>query len=289
VAEQAGGRYDFIKIYTNLSPETYAAIIEEAKRRGLRVAGHVPRGVPLATAARSLWSIEHLGDLASSVSASGTASPGWARRLLGGPIDAERLASLSRELAGTPLWVIPTSIQKDREVAPPALVDRWVANEARNIPAEAVAGWKRAAAAWSSRLDADDWKLVEQARLNRLTVIAALHRAGVKLAVGSDTPNPFVLPGLSVHQELANFVAAGLSPAEALRAATLAPARMLGLEREQGTVEVGKRADLLLLGSNPLTDIAAAGRPVGLVLAGHWLSAAELRALPADLAPAGTK
>jgi imidazolonepropionase-like amidohydrolase len=163
-------------------------------------------------------------------------------------------------------------------------VDRWVAEEARNIPAEAVAGWKQAAAAWSGRLDAEDWKLVEQARRNRLAVIAAFHRAGVRLAVGSDTPNPFVLPGASVHLELANFVAAGLTPFEALRAATVAPARMLGLDREQGTVEVGKRADLLLLAGDPLLDVAALGRRVGIVLAGRWLGADELRALPENLA-----
>jgi imidazolonepropionase-like amidohydrolase len=284
VAEQAKGGYDFLKVYTNLSPPTYAAIVEEAKRRSLRVAGHVPRGVPLATAAGSLWSIEHLGDFASSVSAAGTAAPGWARRLLGAPIDAERLAKLAKELAAAQVWVVPTSVQKDREVAPPALVDRWVAEEARNIPAEAVAGWKQAAAAWSGRLDAEDWKLVEQARRNRLAVIAAFHRAGVRLAVGSDTPNPFVLPGASVHLELANFVAAGLTPFEALRAATVAPARMLGLDREQGTVEVGKRADLLLLAGDPLLDVAALGRRVGIVLAGRWLGADELRALPENLA-----
>jgi imidazolonepropionase-like amidohydrolase len=93
------------------------------------------------------------------------------------------------------------------------------------------------------------------------------------------------MPGASVHLELANFVAAGLSPAEALRAATLAPARMLGLEREQGTVEVGKRADLLLLTANPLLDISAASKPVGLVLAGRWFGADELRALSVNLAP----
>jgi imidazolonepropionase-like amidohydrolase len=285
VAEQANGRYDFLKVYTNLSAATYAAIVEDAKRRGLRVAGHVPRGVPLAAAARDLWSIEHLGDFGASVSAAGTATPGWARRLMGAPIDPERLAAFSRELAGTPLWVVPTAIQKDREVAPPALVDHWVAEEARDIPADAVAGWRQAAAAWSGRLDADDWKIVEQARRNRLAVISAFHRAGVKLAIGTDTPNPFVLPGASVHLELANFVAAGLSPAEALRAATLAPAQMLGLEREQGTVEIGKRADLLLLGSNPLLNVAASAKPIGIVLAGRWLSADELKALPANLAP----
>jgi imidazolonepropionase-like amidohydrolase len=103
------------------------------------------------------------------------------------------------------------------------------------------------------------------------------------LAVGSDTPNPFVAMGASVHQELANFVEAGLSPYEALRAATVAPARMLGLEREQGTLEVGKRADLLLLAANPLEDVARAAKPAGLVLAGRWFAASELQALPGDL------
>jgi imidazolonepropionase-like amidohydrolase len=285
VAEQAGGGYDFVKIYTNLSPDTYGAIIAEAKRRRLRVAGHVPRGVPLSAAARDLWSIEHLGDLASSISAAGATSPGWVRRLLGAPIDEQRLEKLAGELANMPVWVVPTLIQKDREVAPPALVEKWAAEETANIPADAVAGWRRASAAWSSRLDAEDWKLVEQARRNRLAVVAALHRAGVKLAIGSDTPNPFVLPGASVHLELANFAAAGLSPAEALRAATIAPARMLGLEREQGTVEVGKRADLLLLSANPLLDVAAAARPVGIFLAGRWFTANDLGSLRSDLTP----
>jgi hypothetical protein len=204
---------------------------------------------------------------------------------LGAPIDPERLAKLARELAAASVWVVPTTIQKDRELAPLAVVDRWVAEETQNIPAEVVASWRKAAAGWASRLDANDCKIVDQARLNRLAVVAALHRAGVKLAVGSDTTNPFVMPGASVHLELANFVAAGLSPAEALRAATLAPARMLGLEREQGTVEVGKRADLLLLTANPLLDISAASKPVGLVLAGRWFGADELRALSVNLAP----
>jgi imidazolonepropionase-like amidohydrolase len=93
-----------------------------------------------------------------------------------------------------------------------------------------------------------------------------------------------VVPGASVHLELANFVEAGLSPAQALRAATVAPARMLGLELEQGTVEVGKRADLLLLSRNPLLDVSAAAKPVGIVLAGRWLTSSDLDSLPTDLA-----
>ena len=90
--------------------------------------------------------------------------------------------------------------------------------------------------------------------------------------------------GASVHQELANFVAAGLSPVEALRTATVAPARMMGLESQQGTVEVGKRADLLLLARNPLDNVGNAADRVGLLLGGLWFSEADLRALAQDLA-----
>jgi imidazolonepropionase-like amidohydrolase len=101
--------------------------------------------------------------------------------------------------------------------------------------------------------------------------------------VGTDTPNPFVAMGASVHQELANFVAAGLTPHEALKAATVAPAMLLGLELEQGTIETGKRADLLLLARNPLEDIRHAADRVGLLLGGRWFSESDLEALRRDL------
>jgi imidazolonepropionase-like amidohydrolase len=88
--------------------------------------------------------------------------------------------------------------------------------------------------------------------------------------------------GASVHQELANYVEAGLTPLEALRAATIAPAIMMGLEREQGTVEVGMRADLLLLAGNPLEDIRHAANRVGLLLGGRWFVGSDLEGLAQD-------
>ena len=279
VAEQAALGYDFVKVYTNLSAETHSAILAEAKARGLRVAGHVPRKAALADAVRDQWSIEHLGDFASAVSDPEAKTPGWARRFLGAPLDARRVAKLAGELAAAGVWIVPTSVQKDRELAPAAAVERWVAEEMGAVPAGVIAGWRAASAGWAARLDTDDWTVVEQARLNRLAMIAALHRAGVRIAIGSDTPNPFVLPGISVHLELANFVAAGLTPAEALAAATIAPARMLGLEKDQGSVEVGKRADLLLLSANPLDSVANASARVGLIMGGRWYAEEELRAM----------
>jgi len=86
--------------------------------------------------------------------------------------------------------------------------------------------------------------------------VAALREAGVDLLVGTDSPNPGMAYGASVHHELALFVEAGVPPAEALRAATATPARRFGLT-DRGRIDAGLRADLLLLDGDPLTDITA--------------------------------
>ena len=284
VVEQKGRGYDFIKAYSNLSAASYEAIISEAKLRGLKVAGHIPKAVEVERATRSLWSLEHLGDLASSLAVQGAApTPGWARRSLAAPLDQARLRALAQQLAAARVWVVPTAVQQDRYLAQSAQVESWLADpQMRNIPAQALDQWK-GAMKWSARMDADDWKLLEQARRNRIATISAFHDAGVRLLVGSDTPNPFVIPGASVHLELANFVATGLSPAQALAAATIQTARMLGLDKEQGSIEVGKRADLLLLSASPLTDVGNAQARVGLFLGGRWFTEQELQSMAQDL------
>jgi hypothetical protein len=105
-----------------------------------------------------------------------------------------------------------------------------------------------------------------------------LHDAGVPLMLGTDTPgNPFVVPGASVHRELQLLVATGLTPFQALRTATVVPAQFLGKEGEFGTVSVGKRADLLLVGTNPLLDIGAVKWPLGVMIRGRWLPAESLK------------
>ncbi|MEX2530901.1 MAG: amidohydrolase family protein [Gemmatimonadota bacterium] len=100
--------------------------------------------------------------------------------------------------------------------------------------------------------------------------VGALNRLGVPVVLGTDVGNPRVFPGYSAHEELANLVKAGLTPLEAIRAGSVNAARMLGLEEEFGSVEVGKRADLLILDGDPLQDIRNSRR-IRAVIAGGRL------------------
>ena len=111
-----------------------------------------------------------------------------------------------------------------------------------------------------------------------LAVVGALHEAGAKLLIGTDAYKPNVIPGTSLHEELGYFVRAGLTPHQALRAATIDPAIFLGREQEFGAVATNRRADLMLLNSNPLLEVKNASDRAGVMVRGLWLSEDELQA-----------
>jgi imidazolonepropionase-like amidohydrolase len=96
-----------------------------------------------------------------------------------------------------------------------------------------------------------------------------MQKAGVKILAGTDTPNPYVFPGSSLHDELELLVKAGLTPLQALQAATLRPAEYLGMAGRLGTIAPGKLADLVLLSADPLADIANTRRIEAVVLNGR--------------------
>jgi len=283
VTEQADAGYDFIKIYGNLSPEAYRAIVATARERRLRIAGHVPHAVGIsALLADGVATIEHLGDYADALRVDGAELPAGTqalKRRLAAELDPTRMAALASELARSSTWVVPTMVQADRSVASPVTLERWLADPTVATVDQGIVEnyWSGSVLRAGGGLDEQGWSLVERGRVNRLRVVREFHRAGVLMLVGTDTPQPFVVPGASVHEELANFVAAGLSPEQALTAATRDAARFLGQESIWGTIEPGKRADLLLLAANPLEDIAATRRINGGVAQGRWLPADRLR------------
>ncbi|HTR49486.1 MAG TPA: amidohydrolase family protein, partial [Kofleriaceae bacterium] len=110
----------------------------------------------------------------------------------------------------------------------------------------------------------------------QLAVVRELAAAGAPVLAGTDTPNPYVVPGASLHQELALLAAAGLTPYAALRAATIDAADFLG-DPHDGRIAPGARADLVVLDGDPLADLRALDRIDGVVVRGHWLSGDELR------------
>jgi imidazolonepropionase-like amidohydrolase len=103
-----------------------------------------------------------------------------------------------------------------------------------------------------------------------------MHEAGVQFMAGTDSANTFTLPGFALHEELELLVEAGFTPMEAIQAATLNPAKYLGREKELGTIESGKLADLVLLDANPLVDIRNSQKIRAVVVNGRYLSRADL-------------
>ena len=284
VRDQAAAGYDFVKVYTNLSTEAYAAVVETAGEHGLPVAGHVPRGVEvediLGSGIRSIEHVTELGDLVEADDSPFRDGWHWSKLYLGMPIDPGKFAAAAARLADAGVWVVPTMVQADRGMAPRATVDAWLAApEMAYVDDDGRRFWESSATRQLDRMDAADWALVEAGRSNRLRLVGALDAAGARLLAGTDTPNPFVVPGFSLHDELANFEAAGIDRGRILALATRGAALFLETDGEVGTVEAGKRADLLLLDANPLESLDALRTPAGVMVRGAWLPREKLTAM----------
>jgi imidazolonepropionase-like amidohydrolase len=270
VREQQALGYDFVKVYTNLSPEVYAAIVDEARRVAMPVAGHVPRGVALDEAVKSQGGLEHLADFMRWTEAADSPHRGkfhWSKLLVAAPVDPQKLAEVARSLAAAGAYVTPTMVQTARSVATPETVAKWMnAAELAVVPQEFRDEWERRVKRASERLEGEDWEVVARGERQRGEIVRALHAANVTLVAGTDTPNPFVVPGVSLHEELRYLVAAGVPIADALVAATRAPCEVMRLDC--GTIAAGKRADLLVLAGNPLDDLAHLV-PIAVIAAGR--------------------
>ena len=291
VREQQAAGYDFIKVYSRLDPATFEAILDEAHKRGIPAAGHVPDVVPLEQALRAgMASIEHLTGFSQATA--GKAAPhdfaeatALARRVEAGEVpwsdvyDPARLAAVVQLAASSGTWQVPTLIVNERirtsRRQARALLER---PEVRFMSPTTVASWNPDTDFRLRGITDEQLEATQIFSRERLHEVAALHAAGVRILAGTDAPNPHVLYGFSLHEELALLHEAGLSRFDALVAATRGPAEFLGLADVFGTVQVGRRADLVLAEGNPLDDLSVLKNPVGVVLRGAWHPRAELQA-----------
>jgi len=278
--KQAG--YDFVKVYDGLPLVAYDAIAAETKKRGLRFAGHLPAAVSLEHAiASGQASIEHLtGYLLEAQDAASKAGTlqGPDRRLeLAKHRDPTKIPALAKQTAAARLANCPTLTVLSRFGAldhPEVLMAR---PENKYVSPGTLERWDPKHDFRLVKTTPEMFQAMRDGDAFRAQLVKALVDAGAPILAGTDTPNPFVVPGFSLHEELGRLVAAGLTPYQALQAATANAADWIG-DKSIGRIAVGGRADLVVLDADPLRDITATTKRTGVMVRGTWLTAKQLDA-----------
>lgn len=271
---------DFIKVQSFIPRDAYFAVVEEAKKQKMVLVGHVPDAVRASEASDAgQKSIEHFtGEFEGCSTAEDEflKGPKGPKRFLD-TYDANKCAKLIAQLARNHSWQVPTLVW-ERGQWLVDVIDYSHDPQLKYAPQS----WQKKS--WPDfthdiiqELDTDPVADRRRFVQKELELTLAMHRAGVRFMAGTDTAAAVaVLPGSSLHTELEYFVEAGLTPQEALRTATLAPAEFFGREKEMGSVEKNKIADLVLLDANPLADIKNIRKIWAVVLNGRLLTRADL-------------
>ncbi len=271
---------DFIKIQSLVPRDGYFAAASEANKLGITFVGHVPDAVRASEASSAgQKSIEHFTGVFEGCSTiEDQLLKG--RKTLGQNVatfNPERAKTLIALFAKNQTWQVPTLAWERGQW----LVDEIDLSQDPLIKYAPVA-WKNRTWAMFKKdiletMDTDPLPVRKRFVQMELEMTLAMFRAGVPFMAGTDTAAGIhIFPGFSLHQELALFVEAGLTPMQALQTATLNPAKFLGTTANMGTVEKGKIADLVLLDANPLEDINNTRKIQAVVLAGRYFSRAQL-------------
>jgi hypothetical protein len=259
--------YDFIKVYSRLQPDIYAAILDEAKKQNIAVVGHIANSVGLESSlAQGQVMIAHAEE--------------YYKTYFQNQPDDNRIPEAVQLTRSAGAYVTPnlsffaalTAITSD-----PRTMDNLLANPGADfIPPDIRGSWLSGRPSKPS-----DRFVAELATLKKLT--SAMSQAGVPLLAGTDSPGGGMVPGASVDDDLGQLVAAGLTPFQALSAATRTPGefihRFVPAAEEFGMIVPGQSADLVMLAANPLTNIQNARRVMGVMVRGRWFESGELNAL----------
>lgn len=286
--------YDFIKVTTFLKSEVYEAIVDEARKQNIRVVGHADsRSVGLERAFKARQQIEHLDSYLEALLPEKAPVKGSVSDIyLYNPknwdsldyVDESKIPELARLTVESNPFVTPTlhlfkftfgkgrteesfKAQPDLRFYPQKIIDLWMGVSKKYL-ATAAPVEKR-----------------EKYTRIRDKIVKAIHDAGGHLMAGSDTPEWLLLYGYTLHLELIDLRDAGLSNYAALETATRNPALFFGTIDKTGTIEKGKRADLVLLEANPLDDIANTQKRAGVMLKGKYYSQLEMDKWLDQIAP----
>ncbi len=284
VDQRAVAGADYVKIYTKFPSDLLKPLLDEANTLRLPVAAHLGKIDALTAARAGIASLEHMAGVVQAASSSpatyGRAHDqflrGWTTEEIGwATLDSASVGRTARALAATRVAIVPTLVVHEMlsRLDNPTLLLR---PGMEDVPAGAasvrdVAGLLRRTG-WRSA----DFQAFRRSRARQNQFVREYKRAGGLIAAGSDAANQLLVPGLSLHEEMSLLVAAGLTPTEAVTAATRKSAELLRAD-SLGRIAEGKVADLVVLDANPAKDIAATRRITWVMFRGRILYPDSLR------------
>jgi len=280
---------DFVKILSGVRPGVYWPLTEEAKRQHIHFVGHVPTGVSAAEAAvMGQKSIEHLSGMLLATSSKeaelqerileAAEKQDWPAysHVMGEALDTysqPKAWELFSEFVDHCTWQVPTLVWDvaQANVDNPAISDD---PRMRYVPKSVAKDWDPAKLTQEAGADQLAQSKKETARYMQL--VDLMRRAGVMMMAGTDSPDPYVFPGFSLHDELELLVKSGLNTTQALQAATFYPALFMTKLDRYGVVETGHVADLVVLDDDPIKDISNTRKISALILGGRYFGRNEL-------------
>jgi imidazolonepropionase-like amidohydrolase len=272
---------DYVEVDTTLTPELYWAIADEAKRQGLPLVGHIPAKI-------SAWDmpkarqvdVEHLGGRFFNVLVACSFDEDYFMGQLGKIYDSVLMALAEKKQIVEPQFKADFDrrlLATFDEQKAQKLFRLYASNDIAQTPTLVVLKTLWDTNRERNQLDDQDMEAGKLVFAKDLEVVGAMKKSGVTILAGTD--GPYAQGGDALHSELKLLTDAGLTPLEALQAASRDAAKAVGVADEVGTIEVGKTADLVLLSANPLEDIANAAKIDAVVLHGRFFSRQELAAL----------
>ena len=307
---------DFVKMF-QASHDSAVAVYEEAKKQGLTVAGHLPGASVSAVEASNLGmrSFEHYGsgygilldcaadeaairkDLVDGKGAPTPYNPSIATYRVGDAPYYQRIidtyseakcVTVAQTLVKNDSWLTPTlirlhTIARSQDALYQNDPNLKYVDKARRTTWAAYGKASAAGIPATAQASFDAFYPL----LQKFTKLMKVN--GVKMMTGTEVTSTLIIPGFSMHQEFGELTAAGLSPLDILQMSTLNPAEFLHREATMGSVDEGKNADLVLLDSNPITDVKNLDRISAVVLKGRYFNKAALDKMVADVADAYAK
>jgi hypothetical protein len=287
VTEQKAAGYDFLKIHPGIPQEAFDTLAATAHRQRIPFAGHVPLDVGLSRALNAGYAtIDHLDGYVEALVGPGRLTAAQSQFFglnLGEQLDDSKLPALVQATKEAGVWNVPTEVLMENLAPSVSVASLEKRPEMRYVLPATRAAWAKDKSSILAEIGASR-ESAERVMQMRRKLLKALHAGGAGLLLGSDAPQIYNVPGFSVHRELESLVAAGLTPYQALETGTRNVAIFFGTLPQSGTIEVGKRADLILLDGNPLADIRNSSRQSGVMLGSRWLPKAEIETRLAAIA-----